>query len=216
MSYWVEVDGDTTKHKSLAWKHFKVSSAGDCTKCNHCDAMLTYSTGGTTSNMLKHLRSRHKHLSDVGRLLERRRLAQVRNRMVWVSSCFGSFRIFSIIRDFCRLRSYFVHLLRPQNTGFKYMKLKDYRVRLINDQMRINQNSARFSHSCWFEQCMYFVRTLQSRAVYSCSCCAPVGLAAERVRCVYAAVRQSCRLRNRHFLIFRTNCDIIIAEGKVN
>ena len=97
MSYWVEVDGDTTKHKSLAWKHFKVSSAGDSTKCNHCNKMLTYSTGGTTSNMLKHLRSRHKYLPDVARLVARRRHTQMRNRMVWVSCCFSLLQMFPYV-----------------------------------------------------------------------------------------------------------------------
>ena len=75
------------KCKSLVWQHFKISSTGSCTKCDHCNAVLTF-RGGTTSNLLNHLTAKHYDVTAVARFIaaKRRMATNKTQRLMWVSS----------------------------------------------------------------------------------------------------------------------------------
>ena len=58
------LDPNPRRLRAPAWQHFKVSNDKTKTKCNHCEAVLSFS-GNTTSAMNSHLTAKHRHMEGV-------------------------------------------------------------------------------------------------------------------------------------------------------
>lgn len=44
--------------KSFVWKHFDITSIKDKAKCKHCSDLISWK--GTTTNMMRHIKFKHK------------------------------------------------------------------------------------------------------------------------------------------------------------
>ena len=74
----------TGKRTSKVWEHFKMSSERTCTKCNYCDAVLTFHR--STSTMRHHLKALHRDVRSVQKLISADKLSQRKRTARMVSS----------------------------------------------------------------------------------------------------------------------------------